>query len=141
MKNNIYSILPVFVQNLIMTLVNNYKYYQKYGAIPALKPLSKIYKNLEVSNFNDENTVPRINKLLRYATTHVPYYRRNKHLYNQIETLEDLKKIPILKKSVLKEFNSDFISEQRTKFNSYNFRTSGSTGTPITGAIKSSELK
>ncbi|OBW42119.1 hypothetical protein AB670_01539 [Chryseobacterium sp. MOF25P] len=137
----IYTTLPEFLQNIILTIVNNYKYYQKYNVIPFIRPFSKIIENLNVDDFNDNNTLNRINLLINYATNHVPYYIRHKNYYKKINNLSDLKQLPILKKETLKEFNQEFISKESNRFNSYKYRTSGSTGTPIFGSIKNSELK
>src|SRR5690606_38386191 len=138
---NIYTKLPESLQNLILTIVNTYKYYQKYGAIPVLRPLSKVIKKLNIENFNDSNTLDRINSLIRYATENVPYYQKNKEEYKTIQSISDLKELPILKKTTLKEHNADFLSKEVNHFNSYSFRTSGSTGTPIFGAVKYADLK
>lgn len=138
---NIYSRLPIYLQNLILTFVNTYKYYQKYGAIPIVRPLSKVIKDLNIDDFNDRCTLNRINSLIRYATENVPYYQKNKEQYKVIKSISDLDKIPVLKKSMLKEHNVEFISKQVNRFNSYSFRTSGSTGTPIIGYVKNSELR
>ncbi|MFD0939113.1 phenylacetate--CoA ligase family protein [Pedobacter boryungensis] len=137
----IYSRLPLGLQNLALTLINTYKYYQKYGAIPLFKPLKGIVKGLDINAFNDDLTLTRINNLIKYATNNVPYYIKNRADYQTIKTLNDLEKIPVLKKGTLKEHNKDFISREANRFNSYSFKTSGSTGTPIFGAIKNSELK
>ncbi|WP_316790882.1 hypothetical protein [Pedobacter frigoris] len=137
----IYTKLPLGLQNLVLTLINTYKYYQKYGAIPIFNPLKKIIQELDVSKFNDDLVVERINRLISYATANVPYYRKNKDLYIPLKTVKDLERIPILKKSTLKEHNGDFISVEANKYNSYSFKTSGSTGTPLYGAIKNSELR
>lgn len=138
---HIYMILPVFIQDLILTLVNNYKYYQKYGAIPIIKPLSRVVKDLDVTQFNDTNIVDKVNSLIRYATEYIPYYKKNRHKYTFINTISDLESLPVLNKRTLKEHNKDFISPEANRFNSYSFRTSGSTGAPIVGAMKNSELK
>lgn len=137
----IYPKLPVFIQNLILTFINNYKYFQKFGAFPVIRPLSLVIKKLNTEEFNDENTLKRINSLIEYATLNVPYYKRNKDQYKQIKSLNDLKDIPVLKKSILQRNNLEFISNQKNFFNSYSFRTSGSTGTPIIGAVRNSDLR
>lgn len=138
---NIYSKLPVYAQNLILTFINNYKYFQKFGAIPVLKPLSKIIKNLDVNEFNDENVLQRINSLISYATNNVPYYIVKKQHYKPIKSVARLNEIPVLKKETLKKHNLEFISKEKSVFNSYNFKTSGSTGSPIFGSIRNSDLR
>lgn len=138
---DIYRKLPVYIQNLILTFFNNYKYFQKFGAIPVLKPLSKVIKKIDVNEFNNENLLERINSLILYATYNVPFYIDNKHHYKPIKSLKQLNEIPVLKKQTLKQHNLDFISKQKSFFNSYSFKTSGSTGTPIFGSIRNSDLR
>ena len=138
---NLYKYAPVFIQNIIITIVNNQKYYQKYGAIPYIKPLKRIILNLDISNINDEYTVDRINKLLSDAVLNVPYYRENKENYQPISNINDIKNLPVLRKKILKEHNDKFISEKSNRYNSYYFKTSGSTGTPLWGAISLKELR
>ena len=137
----LYKFFPVFLQNILVTLANNHKYYQKYGAIPLIKPLRKVILNLDISSLNDQNTLDRINYLLKEAVNNVPYYQENKDKYQPISTMEDLKNIPVLKKSTLKKYNDKFISKKSNRFNSYKFRTSGSTGTPLKGSILIKELR
>lgn len=133
--------LPVIIQDMIMTLVNNYKYYQKYGAIPFFRPLSKVIHRLDTKDFNKGGVLEKINSLIEYAVRHVPYYQENKEQYKTISSIAELDKLPILKKSSLKEHNTAFISNEKGRFNAYDFRTSGSTGTPITGAISNTDLQ
>ncbi len=137
----LYKYLPNFIQNVIITLVNNYKYYQKYGAIPLVKPLKKVVLDLDTADFNDDQTLQRINSLIEEAVKNVPYYMENNSNYQPLMRIEDIKNLPVLNKSTLKQHNDKFISKKSHRFNSYKFRTSGSTGTPLKGAIKIEELK
>jgi len=137
----IYEKSPVFIQNIILTLVNNYKYFQKFNAIPFFRPLSRVIQELEVDDFNDDKTLDRINSLIENATRFVPYYQKNKSSYQKLKNIDELKNLPILQKSTLKKFNDEFVSSKSNRFNSYFFKTSGSTGTPIHGAISNVELK
>src|SRR5690606_22479088 len=122
------------------TYKNNHSYYQKYGAIPFIRPLKKIIKENTVL-INDTNVVERINNLIREAIENTEYYKLNKDLYPKLERIEDIKKLPILKKDILKNNNDRFISKLATKSNSYSFKTSGSTGTPLYGKIALEDLR
>lgn len=136
---NLYKYSPVFLQDIAITLINNYKYYQKYGAIPFVKPLKKVIEQLD-TDINDQGTLLRVNHLIKEAIKHVPYYRENREHYQPISSLSEINRLPILRKSILKDHNEKFISEKCTPRNSYNFKTSGSTGTPLKGAISLEEL-
>tara|TARA_R100000306_G_scaffold15437_1_gene19753 strand:+ start:115 stop:1461 length:1347 start_codon:yes stop_codon:yes gene_type:complete len=138
---NLYKYFPVFIQNLAITILNNRKYYQKYGAVPIFNPLNKVISKLDVSSLNDINTVARINNLINEAVENVPYYQENKAQYKPISSLDELKNLPVLNKDVLKTQNEKFISKKSNRFNSYYFRTSGSTGTPLKGAISLKDLR
>tara|TARA_B100000963_G_scaffold121937_1_gene106341 strand:+ start:23873 stop:25213 length:1341 start_codon:yes stop_codon:yes gene_type:complete len=137
----LYKFFPVWFQHLIITIVNNYKYYLKYGAIPFYRPLKQIISELDSKNLNDNNVLERINQLLKYAVNNVDYYKQNKQKYKPLKSISEIKKLPVLKKSTLKKFNKKFISKESTFFNTYRFKTSGSTGTPIRGSISKKDLK
>lgn len=75
----------------------------------------------------------KLGELIRHAYNYVPYYRdtfKQIGLSPQdIRTWEDFRKLPILTKSEVREYNQQFLSEkQRTPLRKY--KTSGSTGTP-----------
>ncbi|NMC99170.1 MAG: phenylacetate--CoA ligase family protein [Bacteroidales bacterium] len=137
-----YKYLPLFLQNLAITVKNNHSYYQKYGAIPFINPLYKIVNRLSVDNqINDGNVVERINNLINHAIENTNYYKENKHYYPNIKTLEEIRNLPVLKKEILKKQNVDFISLKSNFLNSYSFKTSGSTGTPLKGKIALKDLR
>jgi len=141
MIKKIYERLPLFAQHLAITVVNNYKYYQKYGAIPFFKPLKKVITNLENQELNDQNTVDRINSLIEYATKYVPYYIENKDKYHSITSIEEIKKIPILDKETFRKYNTNFHSNEVNSKKSYAYNTSGSTGTPLKGFTSIDDLR
>ncbi len=88
---------------------------------------------MKLNQWKDESEIRKIQeeeflKLISYSSEHVPYYRKLlKGL--SIRSLEDLGKIPILKKSALRENPLAFVSESKEKTHSK--VTSGSTGVPI----------
>lgn len=137
----LYRQLPVFIQVILLTIINNYKYFQKFGAIPFIRPLSKVISKLDISEYNDDKTLLRLNALIDNAIEKVPYYRDRKNQYWSLESLAQLSDLPVLKKTTLKERNEDFLSKEISFFNSYSFKTSGSTGTPIYGAIRNEDLR
>ncbi len=70
--------------------------------------------------------------ILRYAAIHVPYYRSLNIDPKTIVSIDDLKRFPILTKSMVQELGDDLISTEFKKSNLYCSRTSGSTGQPTT---------
>lgn len=137
----LYKKLPVFLQNIVLTIKNNQTYYIKFGAIPFFNPLKKIIDNLDANNWiNDDKEIDRINKLIKTAAENVPYYIENKEKYREVNSLEDLRNIPILDKPTFKRRNKEFVSKLSNSSNTYYFKTSGSTGTPLEGGISLVEL-
>ena len=74
--------------------------------------------------------------LLAHCYRHVPFYRNwfNERglSHKDIQSLDDLKKLPIIDKQVLRESGSDFVADNAPFFNTGTARTSGSTGAPLT---------
>jgi phenylacetate-CoA ligase len=75
----------------------------------------------------------RIRKIISYAYTYVPYYRRTLQSLRlkpeNFKTAEDLRKLPLLSKRDIQKSPSDFISKDVEK-DSLWMKTSGSTGEP-----------
>jgi phenylacetate-CoA ligase len=78
----------------------------------------------------------RLRALIRHSYQNVPYYHR---LFNKIgitsediRTVEDLRKIPILSKDDLRAHHKDLIASNASLYNFGVSSTSGSTGKPVT---------
>lgn len=119
--------------------------------IDRIKDISYTYrginlyeKELKESCFLDKKIVKdkqfhKLKKLLIESEQYVPYY---KELFNKIgfdpkidfNSLEDFKKIPILKKETVRKNREKFISEKYSK-NALEFKTSGSSGNPFTELV------
>src|SRR3954467_12170678 len=82
--------------------------------------------------------------LLRYLDAHSPFYQRlfkeNTIQLSEINTLNDLQKIPFTEKEDLQEHNSDFICVPKHKLVDY-VTTSGTTGKPVTLALTDADLE
>lgn len=76
----------------------------------------------------------RIRRIVAYAAREVPYYRemfaREKIDPREIQTAEDLDRIPILNRELVRAHPGQFLSEAKGARNALSFTTSGSTGTP-----------
>jgi phenylacetate-CoA ligase len=70
--------------------------------------------------------------MLRYAVTHVPYYSSLNIRPESITTVEDLKRFPVMNKSMVQILGDELISNCYTKKDLFFSRTSGSTGEPTT---------
>lgn len=137
----LYSLLPVFLQHLLITIKNNHSYYQKYRALPWLHSLGSIYRKLQPTDWiNDAQVLERINALLATAKQHVPYYQAHAADYAPLRSLTELQNLPVLTKATLRANSSLFISDLSTSRNSYSFKTSGSTGSPLQGVVSLDDL-
>ncbi len=82
--------------------------------------------------------------MINFCYTNVPYYH---NLFNDLEIspkditkIEDLEKLPVLTKEVIKQNREDFKPTNLNKLKYYNKATGGSTGTPFKYRILKSNL-
>lgn len=77
----------------------------------------------------------KLRKTVKHAYNNVPYYRRifdERELKpKDIQTKEDLKKLPILTKNDIRKHFNELLTKNYTKFNPTLSHTSGSTGEPL----------
>lgn len=103
--------------------------YRKYGDYKAL--LLSISSQDPLRNGTSERELcKRLDGLLRLAHERVPFYG-DKAYDITISHLEDLEKLPLLKKEVLRQRMTEFIAQGTGKGQLYQSSTSGSTGTPM----------
>ena len=85
-----------------------------------------------------------LKELLRYVAMRSLFYQRmfekNGIRLNEINTLEDLQKIPFTEKEDLQNFTNDFICVPKNKLVDY-VTTSGTTGKPVTLALTDADLE
>lgn len=129
-KEKAYFLAPLFLQNVIFSLYGLKLKRERYGEF-----YSKRYEELIESqywnrdqylNFQEKEFI----SLIIYAKLHIPYYKKSLADI-EIKTIEDIKKIPILNKEILRTKYNEFIdiNLNKKRFNYTN--TSGSTGTPL----------
>jgi len=77
----------------------------------------------------------RLVNIIQQAFDHVPYYRR---LFTElglsprdIETVDDLKKLPPLSKSAVREGSADLLADNASRYRPRAYTTSGTTGSPL----------
>ncbi len=99
-----------------------------------LKPQS------EIKSFQEE----KLKELLRYLNVNSVYYQRffKEHQVNinEINTLEDLQKIPTTTKDDLQKYNNDFLCVPSNKIIDY-LTTSGTAGDPVVFAETENDLQ
>lgn len=138
-----YKLLPIFLQDIILTLKSCQVFYLKYGSIPFINPLARIIENIEERDFLREKVsdLDNINFLLGEARKNVKYYGRLSNQYRNLDNLNQLEALPILNKDIIRSAANDFRSLKATWWNSYSFKTSGTSGVPIKGKLKITDLR
>ena len=85
----------------------------------------------------------KLKEMLQYISTNSSFYKRlfkeHQIAISDIESLEDLTKIPTTTKEDLQKFNDDFICVSKDKIIDYS-TTSGSLGDPVTFALTDTDL-
>ncbi|HET8800073.1 MAG TPA: hypothetical protein VFN01_02710 [Marinobacter sp.] len=134
---SLYYHCPVWMQNTLVSLMG-YRLYQKrytgmYREIRRLIEQARSWSAAEKASYQDEH----LHRMIRHCRQHVPYYQQlfaEHGLHeNDITSVQDLLRIPILDKDTLRARAGDFSAIGEKPFIQQN--TSGSTGTPLTLAV------
>jgi len=132
----IYNHLPISFQNLVVSIEGYKLRRQRYSGA-----FSKYVEDLEESQWYtkeklEEIQLERLKIMIKHAYNNVPYYRE---LFDRIglkpqdiNTTDDLRRIPILEKQTLKERKGNFIAKNIIRRNLIPWTTGGTTGTPLT---------
>lgn len=94
----------------------------------------------EIKKFQEQ----KLQELLAYLETHSPFYQRlfkenNIHIAD-IQTLENLQKIPTTTKNDIQRYNDDFFCVTPDKIVDYS-TTSGTLGDPVTFGLSDNDLE
>ena len=115
-------------RKILSYLPNKILYGKKYSSF-----LSDLIKKDEISdNEKKEWQLKRLNEILEYSKENVPYYTRlfkENKIVLPLKKLEEISKIPILTKEIIRNNYKDLISQK--KMNSHTVNTGGSTGNPL----------
>ena len=134
MLYKLYKKLPYVLQNLACTMYGLKEYYYRYG-----KFFKKWQQNLRYTEFYTSNEIikyqeDRLKELIKNAYENVPYYTE---IFNDrgltpddIKTIEDLKKLPILTKEIINDNRDKFVNLKYKK-GLYKKNTSGTTGSSL----------
>lgn len=120
-----YDKLPLWTQTLAVNLVSAGNFRNKYGQV-FHRDLNRLADNEHKSNDQLlEEQASRLRSMLKYARTHVPYYRRLGC------SPDNLHEWPILDKQVLASRSDEFLSDEFPHKDLMTLKTSGTTGTPL----------
>lgn len=127
----IYYRLPVFGQNIAISLYGLMLYTRRY--IGVYKKYLQLFSHTKHNNPKKEQRIQdrRFIRLLHYAVAYSPFYRE---FYQgipmeEIKSAEDIQKLPVLTKTVLKENLSSIYTVSKRK--SFRSRTGGTGGIPL----------
>ncbi|MGI9650349.1 phenylacetate--CoA ligase family protein [Chryseobacterium sp. RLHN22] len=94
----------------------------------------------EIKTFQEE----KLKELLKYLESHSPFYQRlfkeNNITISEIQTLEDLQKIPTTAKNDIQQNNDDFFCVPMTEIVDFS-TTSGTLGDPVTFGLSDRDLE
>lgn len=86
----------------------------------------------------------KLRELMSYLSVNSKFYQnlfdKNNLSFNEINTLEDLYKIPVTEKIHLQKYNDDFLCVSKNKIIDY-ITTSGTLGDPVTFALTEKDLQ
>ena len=131
MKNKIYDMSPIWIQNIACTIKGRLEKKNRLGGefltVSESLKKSEWYNEKKIQKFQLKET----KTLLKYCQANVPYYTElfNKINLNidSIKSLKDLKKIPILTKELVRE-NFEKLKNPNFGGDVLHAHTSGSTG-------------
>ena len=102
-------------------------------------PETELKSKKEIKLFQENE----LRKLMQYLSIHSKFYqglfKKNNLLFNEINTLEDLQKIPVTEKIHLQKYNNDFLCVSKKQIIDY-ITTSGTLGDPVTFALTDKDL-
>lgn len=129
-KEKLYFSAPVFVQHAAVSLYGLKLKRERYGKFYLSE-----YRQLLDSQYWDRGRHNEFQEksflsLIEYAKQFVPYYIGILNDYD-VRAIDDLKKLPILEKEMLRVRYNEFIDVGLSKHKFIYTNTSGTTGTPL----------
>ena len=134
----LYYNLPEFIKDLLGIFLRKFK---KFRSEPTISE-NQYMKEFTSSEFYsyeqlEQLQLKKLQKLIRHVSIYVPYYRdlfkRLTIKPEDIKSLDDLQKLPLLTKDIIRDNPDSFISDLvKDKSKLTKITTGGSTGTPMT---------
>ncbi|MFV0141772.1 hypothetical protein [Empedobacter falsenii] len=132
LKEKIYISSPYLIQNILLSFFayNRNKKFRKNRFYIEHKESSKKFEFLDRTTI-DQYQKDKLFELLQLAINNVEFYKKlGIKSLNRDSILEDLKKFPIVDKSIINENFNEFINPNY-KGTKNEFKTSGTTGSPF----------
>ena len=128
----IYSRIPISAQNWVCTLhgkkLRRLRYDAQFQELLAWLKQSEWWSRDKLREYQEA----RLRDLIRHAFESVPYYRRvmgERGLGpNDIQTIDDLRKLPILTKEIVRRNGNDMVSRAVRSRDTVRYQTGGTTG-------------
>lgn len=133
--NSLYKHSPVWLQNLACTFYGfqqkTIRYDDEFINLLGFLKKSEWWSLKEQEEYQDE----QVRLLVNHAYENIPYYhslfKKNEIKPSDVEGVEDLSKVPILTKELVRNNSSSLISKKLDKAKLYKFQTSGTSGKPL----------
>ena len=130
-----YDKLPVGLLKIAGALYYRLPLEKRYGS--DFKKTTELLKSTEYLSKDEVDTLvnERFIYIVKYAATHVPYYREKYAEYgvdmDSIHDVRDIVKLPTIDKEELRAHRDQFISDEYRPDDLMYITTSGSTGNPV----------
>jgi len=127
--------MPVWAQNICCSIVGIKMVRERFGR--AFREFIAFLEESQTRSLNElkEFQNEKLREIIRHAYETVPYYREvmdeRKLTPSDIQTVEDLPKLPILTKQILRSRTDDFLSSAIPRNKMISGKTGGTTGTSL----------
>lgn len=135
LSENIFLKAPVFIQNIALALYGLKTQHIRYGGdykncFDQIKNHRQLGPNKIRNHIN-----AALRKTIQDAAENVPYYKelfkKEGLVHDDIQNVEDLKKIPLLEKAPIRKEPTRFVNEKYDRKKLLCIHTTGTTGTPL----------
>lgn len=133
--DNIYLKSPRLIQNVLTSVYGAKREYHRHGGSYKNSLMFCKDSQWKDAEWFNEYQLMRLRDLLNFASHSVYYSALFKNIgleLSDINSLDDIKRIPILEKSTIRKNVNDLYTTKEFNYKTVEFHTSGSTGTPIT---------
>jgi phenylacetate-CoA ligase len=126
MKDKIYQLAPIFIQNLMVSLFNLHANRKRFGG--RYKEFRQLfYKNRTLSRQELlDSKRERYKKFLQHTKANSSFYKKLYSGLTNIEAIDNIRKLPIVNKEMLRVNINDVVIDSHQKL--LVFKTGGTTG-------------
>ena len=134
---DLYLYSPKIIQELLLGIYGTVRRKKRYG--DEFTNLKNLYKEIYYMDEKgvDSYQLDQLKNIIKYSKENSKYYNKKIKISEEdIKSIEDIKKLPILKKrEYIEKFDEICINDNNLNY----FNTSGTSGTPTKTAIKSED--